>query len=101
MDVDLQFHPGVEFEIKSSYQWYQSQANGLGENFLDELESGYQTIRELPDVWPIFQKGFNRYLLAKFPFAIIYRKTTNCIYIVAVMHTSRKPHYWINRPQSH
>jgi hypothetical protein len=35
---ELQFHPDIEFEVKASYIWYQKQANGLGEDFLNELE---------------------------------------------------------------
>ena len=95
--LELKFHPDVASEIKSSYLWYQSQANGLGEDLLDELESAYEAIIELPDVWPLFQKGFKRYLLSQFPFSIIYRKNNNFIYVVAVMHNSRKPYYWANR----
>jgi hypothetical protein len=33
------FHPDVEHEVKASYEWYQRQAIGLGDDFLSELES--------------------------------------------------------------
>jgi hypothetical protein len=39
----------VHYEIKSSYVWYQEQAEGLGEDFLSELEQGYHAITELND----------------------------------------------------
>ena len=45
---ELRFHPEIVSEVKSSYFWYQKQANGLGDDFLDELESAYQVINELP-----------------------------------------------------
>lgn len=93
----LQFHPDIASEVKSSYNWYQNQADGLGDDFIAELESAYDTIVELPETWPRFQKGFRRYLLAKFPFSVIYRSTTDSIYVVAVMHNSRKPGYWVGR----
>ena len=95
--LTLKFHPQVASEIKSSYIWYQELAQGLGEDLLDELESAYQAIIELPDTWPLFQKGFRRYLLSRFPFSVIYRENNNSIYVVAVMHNSRKPYYWLNR----
>jgi len=91
------FHPDVVNEIRSSYNWYESQAEGLGENLLSELESAYDAIAELPDTWLKFQKGFRRFLLSKFPFSVIYRRTDNSIYVVAVMHNSRKPGYWETR----
>ena len=95
--LELKFHPDVALEVRASYLWYQSQAEGLGENFLSELESAYKAIIELPDTWPLFQKGFKRYLLFQFPFSVIYRKNGNAVYIVVVMHNSRKPYYWASR----
>ena len=90
-------HPDIEHEVKASYEWYQNQAVGLGDDFLTELEAAYQAIIELPNAWPKFQNGFRRFLLSKFPFSIIYRFNKKEIYIVAVMHNSRKPGYWNER----
>ena len=73
------------------------QATGLGDDFIAELEVAYDAIVELPETWPKFQKGFRRYLLARFPFSIIYKDTNENIFIVAVMHNSRKPGYWLSR----
>ena len=95
--LEIKFHPDVAVEIKASYQWYQDQAEGLGEDFLSELESAYQTIQELPNTWPKFETGFRRFLLSKFPFSIIYRPNAKNIFVVAVMHNSRKPGYWNER----
>lgn len=91
------FHPDVSREIAASYAWYQEQAEGLGDDFLTELESSYHAIIELPDTWPTFQKGFRRFLLSRFPFSVIYRVEKDITYIVAVMHNSRKPGYWSDR----
>ncbi len=95
--LKLKFHPQVSDEIKASYTWYQTQAIGLGDDFLDELESAYHAISELPQTWPFFQKKFRRFLLSRFPFSIIYKENDNLIYVVAVMHNSRKPEYWLDR----
>ncbi len=94
---NLIFHPDVKDEIKASYQWYQEQAEGLGEDFLSELEASYQIISEFPESWPNFQNGFKRYLLSRFPFSVIYRESAEKLYVVAVMHNRRKPGYWHNR----
>lgn len=95
--LQLSFHPDVSSELKSSYQWYQKQAHGLGDDFILELEKSFDTILNLPDTWPIFHKYYRRFLLSKFPFSIIYRLDDDCIYAVAVMHNSRKPYYWLER----
>jgi toxin ParE1/3/4 len=95
--LNLFFHPDVSSEVKSSYDWYQEQADGLGEDFLNELEYSYQAIIEFFDTWPKFSRGFRRFILSRFPFSVIYRKKNQSIYIVAVMHNSRKPGYWLER----
>jgi len=91
------FHPDIVQEIKASFVWYQNQADGLGDDFLSELESAYQAIIELPDTWPKFQFGFRRFLLSKFPFSVIYKINKETMFVVAVMHNSRKPGYWNER----
>lgn len=95
--LTLTFHPDVSLEIKASYDWYQEKFNGLGEDFINELESAYQAIVEFSQTWPKFQKGFRRFLLSKFPFSVIYREENSKIYVVAVMHNSRRPGYWLDR----
>ena len=93
----ITFHPEIFSEIKTSHDWYESQTVGLGNDFLNELETSYETISELPETWPKFQTGFRRFLLGKFPFSVIYHFDGDTIYVVAVMHNSRKPGYWEDR----
>ncbi len=93
----LVFHPHVSKEIKVSYSWYQGKAAGLGDDFINELESAYETIKEYPLGWPFLKQDFRRFVLPKFPFSVIYKINSDTIYVVAVMHNSRKPDYWLNR----
>lgn len=93
----IRFHPDVLDEIKSSYIWYQEQTLGLGDDYLNELESSYQAIIELPDTWPRFANKFRRFLLSKFPYSVVYRISGDTVFVVAVMHNSRKPGYWRKR----
>ena len=94
---ELKFHPDISSEIKNTYDWYQKQADGLGDDFLYELELSFQAIIELPNTWPKLKKSFRRYILSRFPFSIIYKKSTNAIYVIAIMHNRRTPSYWLSR----
>lgn len=93
----LIFHPDVAIELKASYVWYQNQAMGLGDDLVAELEAAYRAILELPDTWPPFKHGCRRFLLSKFPYSVIYRNSSNGIFVVAIMHNTRRPNYWKNR----
>jgi len=94
---DFLFHPDVASEVKASYQWYQTQAEGLGDDFLHELELACQTIVEFPATWPRLRKSYRRFLLSRFPFSVVYRVENSTIFVVAVMHNSRRPGYWQTR----
>ena len=93
----LKFHPDVAAEIRASFIWYEKQSQGLGFDFITELEMAYTAIIELPDTWPLFHNTIRRFLLTKFPFSVLYQQNNDIIYIVAVMHNSRAPNYWANR----
>jgi len=94
---EIIFHPDTVHEIKESYEWYQNQAEGLGDDFLAELESVFKAIKELPNTWPKFSMNCRRFLLSKFPFSVIYRTKNNSIFVLAITHNSRKPGYWEKR----
>jgi len=93
----LAFHPEVSSDIKDSYLWYQEQALGLGDSFISELEKAYEGIGYFPQTWSPFRYGFKRYILSKFPFSVIYKEAEKNIFIIAVMHNSRNPNYWLER----
>ena len=46
--VGILFHPDVFLEVKEAYDWYENQAYGLGDDFMQELQAAYQSILELP-----------------------------------------------------
>ena len=93
----LIFHPDVALEVKASYSWYQLQAEGLGDDFMAELESAYTAIMELPGTWPTFDLDCRRFVLSRFPFSVIYHADDDVVFVVAVMHHSKRPGYWADR----
>lgn len=95
--IDIEFHPDTADEIRYSRKWYEQQTTGLGQDFLDEIEVAINTVRQLPDTWPIFHGKYRRYILRRFPYSLIYRLESEKIYVLAVMHNSRKPGYWQGR----
>jgi plasmid stabilization system protein ParE len=93
----ITFHPDVEVDIQGSYVWYEDELQGLGLQFISELEQGFDAISYAPSTWVNFEHGFRRYILARFPFSIIYKENEDEVSIVAVMHNSRNPEYWKER----
>ncbi len=91
------FHPEALQEYQDTVQWYNTQAPGLGDAFIGEIEYSIDLNLRFPDAWPIFTSNTRRIFLHRFPYAIIYRRNNNQIQIVAVMNLKRKPGYWQDR----
>jgi plasmid stabilization system protein ParE len=97
--LKVEIHPKVYEELEESRSWYEEQAKGLGRDFLKEVDRAIETIRTSSTVWPWYdkQKQVRRFIIHRFPFAIIYRRMKNLIQIFAVMHLRRHPDYWKKR----
>jgi hypothetical protein len=92
----IEIHPEVYDELEQARSWYETQTAGLGNDFLDEVERAINAVQRAPDAWPIYM-NVHRYLVHRFPFAILYRYDDFKIRIYAVMHLRRKPGYWKSR----
>ena len=54
-------------------------------------------ILENPEAGLIVRPHLRRFLLARFPYSLLYQATGDRIRILAVMHHRRRPDYWTNR----
>ncbi len=95
--IRLDFHPDIYQEVRDGYLWYESKSRGLGEDFIIELEYAFSSITEMPKTWPVISKDLRRYFLKRFPYGVIYNINKDKVFVVAVMHLSREPGYWLKR----
>jgi plasmid stabilization system protein ParE len=51
-------------------------------------------IAEAPQRWPAGPHGTRKFLLHRFPFAVIYRELPSAIQVLAVAHGRWRPGYW-------
>ena len=93
------FHTDAAEEMQAAAGYYAVRTPGLGDVFLDEIEQGLQRIQQFPQVWPIYEGAYRRYLVQRFPYGIIYRLDPETIFTIAVAHLHRHPDYWKNRAQ--
>lgn len=91
------FLPQAEQEMLEAARYYESQAVGLGADYLLEVERAVAAIAESPKTWPIIEGELRRRLVRRFPFGILYYIDPNEIAVVAVSHLRRKPSYWRGR----
>ena len=97
MGKHVEYHPKAKTEIQESLNWYEGKVIGLGLEFLLEVKSAESQVVQNPKLYPIYEGETRRYLLKRFPYALVYLESADKITIVAVAHCMRKPGHWKNR----
>jgi len=95
--LELKVHPEAATELIQAWEWYNNKKQGLGDEFFNEVERAIKMILKTPKSWPVYVHDTRRYLLRRFPYAVVYRQKDEEILIVAIMHLRRKPDYWMRR----
>jgi len=91
------FHPAAEAEYAHAAAYYASINPELGGRFYDEVERLIRDIRRQPDLFRLFDPPARRSFSTVFPYAVIYLDQPDRVWVVAVAHAKRHPHYWRRR----
>jgi plasmid stabilization system protein ParE len=94
---DIGFLTEAENEMYSAIDYYDNEAESLGDRFLDEIKLAFQKIQKNPQRWMILEDNIHKFILRKFPFNIFYKIDPDYIVIIAIAHQKRKPNYWKSR----
>lgn len=73
MTSPIVFHVNIEEEVKEAYRWYEKKREGLGEDFLGELEKVYERLSHTPEAHQVIHQDVRRALSRRFPYAVYYR----------------------------
>ena len=93
----VEYDQGASADVKSAVARYASRSPQVALDFIEELRRATDTIREAPERRPIRKNNARRFLLWRFPFAIIYSEQESVVTIWADAHSSRRPGYWAGR----
>lgn len=97
--MKVEFFPAAEQELIEASVHYENQLQGLGNDFLLEVERVSTVLVELPSLGEKLDSIHRRLALQRFPYALIFRCDAKVIRVVAVAHRRRKPRYWSSRVQ--
>ncbi len=95
--MNIRFLSLAQAELDDAVAWYDSQAHGLGTQFLDDLDRAIRRIVSYPLSTADMGDGLRRCLLSRFPYGIIYGLDSGTVIVVAVAHLHREPRYWADR----
>jgi hypothetical protein len=72
----LIYHPSARAELVEAATYYEKRLNGLGAQLRDEANRTTSKILKAPRQWRIIDADVRRALMARFPFAIYYPRTS-------------------------
>jgi plasmid stabilization system protein ParE len=94
---DYEFLPDAEEEMNEAARFYESRTEGLGLDFLNEVEKTVASILAHPLAGPSVSENLRRRIVPRFPFGIVYAIHEDKVVVVAVAHLKRRPGYWKSR----
>ncbi|MBF0503257.1 MAG: type II toxin-antitoxin system RelE/ParE family toxin [Candidatus Riflebacteria bacterium] len=89
--------PQADLDVEATFQWYENEAPGLGNEFLVELRTVYDQIVDGPLQFQQLRSGIRRALLHRFPYGVFFSLEHDLIVVIGVLHASRDPAEWQRR----
>jgi len=87
----------AQSDLRSAFHWYESQRQGLGEDFLAAVQQRLEGIGAFPDANRAVHRGIRRAIVSRFPYLIFYVPKVERIDVLAVLHHARNPGDWPSR----
>jgi hypothetical protein len=92
--VKVRFASTAERELQEAMEFYESARQGLGADFLAEVEATTQLIQSFPLAWTSLSTRTRRCRTRRFPYGLCYQVRCDEILIVSVMDLRRDPQRW-------
>jgi plasmid stabilization system protein ParE len=97
MTYRLTIRPEAEGELAEAFDWYEGRVPGLGEDFLEALNTVVDSILNNPLQYPVVYRSVRRALLRRFPYQVLFIVEVDAVGVIAVFHGARDPRRWQSR----
>lgn len=95
--MEIRFLEIAQRELDEAIEYYNAESPGVGEQFLLEVLSTLERIRQYPTAWHPYTQNTRRCQTRRFPYGVVDQILEAEILIVAVAHLHREPGYWQKR----
>jgi plasmid stabilization system protein ParE len=97
MKLPVILSPTADREFEAAAEWYEEQKEGLGAEFVTEVQDALDRIGQMPELHSVVYKDLRRARVGRFPYNIYYRILADRVEVLAVIHGRRKPSVWQSR----
>lgn len=99
MTLPIAFHAEARPDILAAFDWYEEKRIGLGDDFLESLESTLGRISAFPEGPAVVHREIRVRQVDRFPFGVYYRLEEERILVLAVVHFKRRASVWKSRSE--
>ncbi|MCL4553908.1 MAG: type II toxin-antitoxin system RelE/ParE family toxin [Actinobacteria bacterium] len=89
--------PDAEADITDAALWYETQAPGLGYDFLRSVDVCLADVAREPQRFPVIHRNMRRAILRRFPYGVFFISREGTVEVVACLHARRDPRQWSER----
>ena len=91
MPFKIEIRPLATIEIIEAYDWYESQREGLGTEFLNELDNFYNNLLHNPEIYSFYEKPVREGSIKRFPYTVVYEIFDKIIVVYSVFMAKQNP----------
>lgn len=91
MNYNIEIRPLAAIEIIEAYDWYELQRVGLGLEFLNELDTFYDSLQRNPHTYSFYEKPVREGKIKRFPYSVVYEVIKATIVIYSVFMVKQDP----------
>ena len=86
--------PAAQADLREAQAWYDTQARGLGQQFLNEVGLQMGRLADDPLRFSAVLDDIRRVRLNRFPYVLLYRVQGAVVAVMACFHARRNPVVW-------
>jgi hypothetical protein len=91
MAYKLEIRPLATMEILEAFDWYELQREGLGGEFLDELETFYNSLLRNPNSYGFYDKSVRQGKIDRFPYLVVFEIFDESVVVYSVFMSRQDP----------
>jgi plasmid stabilization system protein ParE len=85
------------WDVDEIVAWYERQQQGLGAQFLDELDHRLTAVCHHPEMCEVVSGSVRHAILHRFPYHVYYEAEGDVVRVFCVCHEARHPQTWRER----
>jgi plasmid stabilization system protein ParE len=93
----VQYHPQATDELTAAIDYYNKLGHGLGDELKVAVSEAIARILENPTRFRMTGGGMRRYLVAGFPYSVLYIVKNDLVRIMVIRHHRRNPRIGMRR----